>query len=326
MTLKNTENQKIDLELLEKIATNIKIIQNEDDFNFKDFINNNEINTVATELEGEYYNGGKYKFFIVFYKVELVKGIYQILSQRNEFSPIFNLSYAYGRDLKGDIFGYYSSYQNCFYKYSKSYYIEDKLNFNDIEVIKYFDLLENINKEVNKRISDSVNEDIKNLKKNIETYESVYKANGCPRTQDVDACTGSINAFGWRYPMAMGCVTSEYTGFNTRTDWSGGGGHHAIDLDCVGEWTNVYAAANGTIARIAFYSCGGNAVYINHNVNGRRYTSVYMHLIKVADGMYVGRTVTDNTIIGYVGGYSTSVDHGGYDYCTSGAHLHFGIA
>ena len=207
------------------------------------------------------------------------------------------------------------------------------------ELAKKQEQLENQRKELTAKVSTltsslanyraegvDIAEDIKNLKKNVETYEAIYKANGCPKTQDVDACTGSINAYGWRYPMTMGCVTSEYTGFNTRTDWSGGGGHHAIDLDCVGEWTNVYAAANGTIARIAFYSCGGNAVYINHNVNGRKYTSVYMHLVKVADGMYVGRTVTDNTIIGYVGGYSTSIDHGGYDYCTSGAHLHFGIA
>ena len=165
------------------------------------------------------------------------------------------------------------------------------------------------------------------MKDNIATFETIYRANGCNETVDVDNCTGTVNAFGWKYPLAWGCVTSEYTGYNQRTDWSGGGGHHAIDLDCVGEGTKVYAAANGTISRIAFFgSCGGNTVYITHYIHGRKYTSQYMHLLRVADGMYVGKVVTDNTVIGYVGGYSTSTAHGGYDYCSTGAHLHFGIA
>ena len=167
-----------------------------------------------------------------------------------------------------------------------------------------------------------IEEDIANLKKVIKVYEDM----GCSRNQDITTCAASINAFGWKYPMAKGCVTSEYTGFNQRLDYSGGGGHHAIDLDCVGEGTNVYAAADGTIARIAFYDCGGNAVYITHTVNGKKYTTVYMHLLSVASGMYVGKVVTDQTVIGYVGGWSTSTANGGYDRCTTGAHLHFGIA
>ena len=167
-----------------------------------------------------------------------------------------------------------------------------------------------------------IEEDIADLKKVIKVYEDM----GCSRNQDITTCAASINAFGWKYPMAKGCVTSEYTGFNQRLDYSGGGGHHAIDLDCVGEGTNVYAAADGTIARIAFYDCGGNAVYITHTVNGKKYTSVYMHLLKIASGMYVGKVVTDQTVIGYVGGWSTSTANGGYDRCTTGAHLHFGVA
>lgn len=167
-----------------------------------------------------------------------------------------------------------------------------------------------------------IEEDIADLKKVIKVYEDM----GCSRNQDITTCAASINAFGWKYPMTKGCVTSEYTGFNQRLDYSGGGGHHAIDLDCVGEGTNVYAAADGTIARIAFYDCGGNAVYITHTVNGKKYTSVYMHLLRVASGMYVGKVVTDQTVIGYVGGWSTSTANGGYDRCTTGAHLHFGIA
>ncbi len=202
--------------------------------------------------------------------------------------------------------------------------------------------LENERKELTAKVSSltsslanyrsegqDIKEDVENLKKTVADYEDYYKRYNCKATVDINDCHGSgtINAYGWRYPLAQGCVTSEYTGYNARTDWSGGGGHHAIDLDCVSEGTKVYAAASGTISRIAFFgSCGGNTVYISHIVNGKRYTSQYMHLLRVADGMYVGRVVTDSTVIGYVGGWSTSVEHGGYDYCTTGTHLHFGIA
>ena len=167
-----------------------------------------------------------------------------------------------------------------------------------------------------------IEKDIQNLKEVIKIYEDM----GCSRYQDVNTCGSSINAYGWKYPLAKGCVTSEYTGFNTRLDYSGGGGHHAIDIDCVIEGTNVYAAAHVKVSRIAFYSCGGNAVYITHTVNGKKYTTVYMHLLSIANDIYVGKVVTDQTVFGYVGGYSNSIQHGGYDYCTTGTHLHFGIA
>lgn len=167
-----------------------------------------------------------------------------------------------------------------------------------------------------------IEEDISDLKKVIKIYEDM----GCGRNQDISTCATSVNAYGWKYPLTKGCVTSEYTGFNTRLDYSGGGGHHAIDLDCVNEGSNVYAAADGVVSRIAFYNCGGNALYLTHTVNGKKYTTVYMHLLSIASGIYVGKVVTDQTVIGYVGGGSTAVSNGGYDYCTTGTHLHFGIA
>ena len=197
--------------------------------------------------------------------------------------------------------------------------------------------LENERKELSKKVSTlknnlynfksegvDIEKDIASLKKQIDAYES----RGCTRDQDISTCIVSINAYGWKYPLAKGCVTSEYTGYNKRTDWSGAvSGHHAIDLDCVGEGTPVYPAADGVISRIDnFETCGGNTIFIRHRVNGKEYTTEYMHLLRVASGIYVNKVVTDDTVIGYVGGYSTSIDHGGKDECTTGAHLHFGIA
>ena len=174
-----------------------------------------------------------------------------------------------------------------------------------------------------------IEKDIADLKKQIKVYEDL----GCSRNQDVEVClqqvtaAKAINASGWKYPLNKGCVTSEYTGFGLRSDWSGGGGHHAIDLDCVSEGVPVYAAADGIVERVTtFTSCGGNTVYIYHTVNGKKYTTVYMHLLYFASGLKSNQVVTDNTVIGYVGGWSTSSEHGGSDRCTSGTHLHFGIA
>lgn len=166
----------------------------------------------------------------------------------------------------------------------------------------------------------TVEEEIADLKRDITYYKNI----GCSLNQDIDSCVEIALAKGWRYPLAYGCVTSEYTGNNDRTDWSGGGQHHAIDLSCMPEGSPVYAAANGTVASTGRYNCGGNYVFIYHNVNGKSYTTVYMHLLSI--NVAKGQKVTSDTIIGKMGGYSTSAEHGGYDICTTGAHLHFGIA
>lgn len=169
----------------------------------------------------------------------------------------------------------------------------------------------------------NIKDDITALQQQIKIYED----RGCSRYQDVDSCTAMVNAKGWTYPLVKGCVTSEYTGSEERTDYSGGGTHYGIDLGCVSEGTKIYAAAAGVVSKIIKeYKCGGNMVYIQHIVNGKSYTTVYMHMLKFASGLSVGDTVTANTVIGYVGGWSTSKKNGGHDGCTTGAHLHFGMA
>lgn len=167
----------------------------------------------------------------------------------------------------------------------------------------------------------TIEQDIKDMKDKIKTYQN----KGCSDNEDILTCgiknSGvSINATGWNYPLTWGCVTSEYTS-GIRQDWSGGGRHLGIDLDCVSEGTTVYAAATGVVARVVRYSsCGGNMVYVHHNVNGVPYTTVYMHLLKIS--VSEEQVVTPSTKIGEVGGGSTA----SYDGCTGGAHLHFGIA
>lgn len=166
----------------------------------------------------------------------------------------------------------------------------------------------------------TIEDDIKAMKTEIKRLAN----KGCKDNENILTCGnnagGIINATGWNYPLKSGCVTSEYTGNNERTDWSGGGQHHGIDLGCNNEGTTVYAAANGVVAKIVErYWCGGNMVYVHHSVNGVPYTTVYMHLLRIS--VSKDQVVTPSTKIGEVGGGTTW-----YDSCSTGAHLHFGLA
>lgn len=123
----------------------------------------------------------------------------------------------------------------------------------------------------------------------------------------------------WTRPLQSGSITSLIG-----TRW--GRYHNALDLGGNAEGTPVYAAAAGIV--IATYyqqSCGGNEVFIYSYVDGKYYTHYYYHLLSYT--VSVGDEVDQNTVIGYVGGgRSTSSAYGGYDTCTTGAHLHYGIA
>ena len=123
----------------------------------------------------------------------------------------------------------------------------------------------------------------------------------------------------WLKPLVHGRITSE-VGYR----W--GSYHNALDIGGNAEGTPVYAAAAGVVSgKIYRYSCGGNMLYIDVNVGGQAYTTYYYHLLDF--NVEIGDVVDQNTVIGWVGGgASTSSAYGGYDNCTTGAHLHFGVA
>lgn len=170
----------------------------------------------------------------------------------------------------------------------------------------------------------SLEDDIKDLKEEIKDYEDL----GCSENIDVRLCKSVPNANGFSYPLLSGWVSSPYTPYRPpvydgNVMVSPGSAHYAVDL-AAGEGTPVYSTAAGIVRRIIRTNCGGNQVFIEHNVKGQIYTTVYMHLLSVK--VVKDQIVTDLTVIGTVGGYSTSYLRGGYDQCTNGAHLHFGMA
>lgn len=162
---------------------------------------------------------------------------------------------------------------------------------------------------------------IRTMQAQVDSYINLCSHSAKSNLGDAELlsdCTTTPYNAGWLKPLDYGIITSTI-------GWRWGSFHNAIDIGGNYEGTPVRAAAAGTVAGIIWrYYCGGNMVYINVTVGGQKYTTYYYHLYTV--NVKVGDVVTQNTVIGTVGGYSTGTAHGGYDSCTTGAHLHFGVA
>lgn len=191
--------------------------------------------------------------------------------------------------------------------------LNNKLTKLNNERQKYKELsimLKSINNYNKDSITTTIEEDINKIKKEITTYENL----GCGRYTNLSICLNIRPSNNLYYPLNKGCVSKEYD-IST---------HKGIDLACNKEGTVVYSSSSGIVASITHKSsCGGNIVYIYHNVNGKQYTTIYGHLLEIK--VVEGQIVDENTIIGLLGGESTSILNGGYDKCTNGAHLHYTI-
>lgn len=163
------------------------------------------------------------------------------------------------------------------------------------------------------QIGISTAQEIKSQKNLIDQYEK----QGCKETEYIDDCVARLNvlvrADGFLRPYAVGKVNSLY---------GRSGGHYGIDLGGVAQGHPVYATAPGIVAATWYKQpCGGNIVYIHHNVNGQNYTTEYGHLLQI--NVSAGQAVTTGTVIGLLGGGPSTWS---YDSCTTGAHLHYAIA
>lgn len=166
----------------------------------------------------------------------------------------------------------------------------------------------------------SIEEEIASLKKLINVYENTYK---CKLDETIDECLRGRLPAGTAFyrPIKSGRVTSNYGGrtYKLNGKWVSDF-HYAVDFS--GSYkTPVYSTANGQVAAIfKKSSCGGNMVYINHIVNGKKYTSGYYHLASIK--VKVGQNVTYETQIGTQGGSSKET----WDHCSTGTHVHFSLA
>lgn len=139
-----------------------------------------------------------------------------------------------------------------------------------------------------------------------------YKKAGCKSHHviGVDCATGSAGVF--RRPVTVGYVTSEF-------GYRGGTFHRGLDISNGDPYnTKIYPVANGRISSKYYDLYGALVVTIEHyeSVSGKYYTSLYAHLSSWSPNIYVGKYVTTDEYIGYMG-------NTGYSF---GAHLHLEVS
>ena len=166
-------------------------------------------------------------------------------------------------------------------------------------------------------------EEIAAQKKVVSYYQDTLK---CKDNQDITTCGQVVYSGKFIRPTTAGYITS---GFGYRVNPLNGkkqSFHSGTDM--VTSKGEVYPVAPGTVAGMyKRTSCGGNMLFINHNVGGVHYTSAYFHLYQFK--VKVGDSVDVNTVIGITGGNIRYPNSGGYtpwDRCTTGRHLHLSIA
>lgn len=170
-----------------------------------------------------------------------------------------------------------------------------------------------------------IEDEIRSKEELIEAYEDM----GCGEDQDLDVCASINGSATWYKPLNKGRVSSI---FGVRTDPFTGKKkvHKAVDIAGNSEGTNVYSVGNGivvaTVDAKAKYNrgegktCGGNQVYIQVLIGGKKFTVQYAHLLTV--NVNVGDVVNVNTVIGTQGGGSKTSR---WESCSTGSHLHFGV-
>lgn len=159
--------------------------------------------------------------------------------------------------------------------------------------------------------------------KDSETPSACYTRLNPPVSNGGGSTGGNIVTSGpFIRPLTSGTVTSEYNSGRPHPTLGGVRFHTGIDISASGSSVPVYPSASGRVgAIIRKASCGGNQIYIYHNIGGKTYTSGYMHLRSI--NVSVGQTVNTNTVIATMGG-NPSIEY--WDKCSTGQHLHFLLA
>ena len=109
----------------------------------------------------------------------------------------------------------------------------------------------------------------------------------------------------WYLPTEMGRITQ-----NPHY------GHAALDITSPrAQGETIFPVANGVISGIYRDGAGALIVTVLHDIDGKKYTSQYVHLSRYAQGLYVGKPVTVNDALGQMG--TTGI--------STGVHLHLSV-
>jgi len=203
----------------------------------------------------------------------------------------------------------------------------EELNAKEIELEKAQEQSKKKLSELGSKLNEindltlSLAEEIKLQKEAIDLYQNQL---GCKDNEDIETCGRNYLPPGTSFyrPVVSGYITSNFGNrcYMLNGNWTCDF-HSGVDMSSSSYTPPIYAAASGLVALVYRNNCGGNQVYIHHNINGVTYTTHYAHLLSV--NVKQGDVVSTNTIVGYMGGIPSITP---WDECSTGQHLHFAIA
>ena len=193
---------------------------------------------------------------------------------------------------------------------------QKKVELNEMN-IQVLQKINELGKEKEKYFDETltIDEEIRTVKNQIKLYRDL----GCKDDENISTCTSMIpSSSGFIRPVRNGAITDNY-GVRTAPCYGCSTFHKGIDIGGNREGTTVMAAAAGRVVDVDKYTCGGKVITINHNINGKEFSTRYFHLLKT--NVKVGDIVAQGEKIAEVGGGNTAY----YDSCSTGPHLHFEV-
>ena len=246
------------------------------------------------------------------------------------------LEYAFGADSVTD-FIYRMSIVEQMTEYNKEVIsdLEDMIDRNEkreIQIKKKEKTLEGKQESLGKKVvslgeqKESIEEGGVDSAKQLKIYQEIvasYKKQGCKSSDVIGVdCAVNKSAGKFRRPTKKGTITSN---FGMR--W--GSFHRGVDITSSNrKKEKIYPVANGTITAKYTDGYGALVLMIEHYdaTSKKWYTSFYAHMSKYAPNLYVGKSVTSDDYIGYMGNTGYVIPKPTASNPDAGTHLHFELA
>lgn len=182
---------------------------------------------------------------------------------------------------------------------------------------EYSNRMERLDSEIQKLSGDksALEESSPSLSSQVKSKQELvnyYKNQGCKNRNEVIGRDCAVTASNGTFsrPIKSGYVTS-FVGYR----W--GSLHRGLDMgSSTGSSTQIYSIGNGVITSIYKDVYGALCLIVQYKTtSGKYYSAVYAHLSRYASGLYVGKQVYTDTLLGYMG-------NTGYSF---GVHLHLEV-
>ncbi len=202
--------------------------------------------------------------------------------------------------------------------------LNDKINANEKRKVdlankqeEYSKRMEQLDSEIQKLSGDksALQESSPSLASQVKSKKELvnyYKNQGCKNRSDrigIDCAVTASNGTFAR-PIKVGYVTSF-------VNYRWGSFHRGLDMSSsTGSSTPIYSIGNGVITSIYKDVYGALCIIVQYKTtSGKYYSALYAHLSRYASGLYVGKQVYTDTLLGYMG-------NTGYSF---GVHLHLEV-